>query len=197
MTTGFDIIRFDELIAQPWKNGAGTTREIARDGSGDAWDWRISIADVVATAPFSEFPGIDRILVLLEGEGIALDFDDGRRIVLSPPFGSARFEGEAALTGRPTDGATRDFNLMWRRSHLAADFDVRPVVGSWVLCQAPQETWIVHVAAGSLTLTDAGASLGRGDTLCVRGGERSKLRMEGAGTVFVARLRPVDDHVAS
>src|SRR5690606_10863682 len=54
-----------------WRNGAGWTRQIHAEPSADAtheWDWRLSIAEIESDAPFSSFPGVDRELVLLEGE---------------------------------------------------------------------------------------------------------------------------------
>ncbi|QIK80270.1 HutD family protein [Lysobacter sp. HDW10] len=187
------IIRFAAIHPQAWKNGAGTTREIAREGECDAWQWRISIADVVAEAPFSSFPGVDRILVLLEGEGIALTFEDGQRMDVLPPFGSARFAGEAALVGTPVSGATRDFNLMWQRSQVSASLEVRPLVGSMVVFKAAEETWMVHVLEGTMRLPDSEEDLSRGDTLTLRGNARTKVRLEGAGTALLIRLRPLDE----
>ena len=184
------IIRFAALNPQPWKNGAGTTREIAREGVAEDWQWRISIADVVAEAPFSSFPGVDRVLVLLEGEGIGLAFDDGQHMDVLPPFGFARFAGEAALVGAPKSGATRDFNLMWQRAQVTATLDVRPLVGSMVVFKAPEETWMVHVVEGTVALPDSSETLARGDTLILRGDTRAKVRLEGAGTALLMSIRP-------
>ncbi len=64
----------------PWKNGGGHTTEIAAFPAGAglaSFVWRVSIADVLQDGPFSPFPGIDRTLVLLEGEGMRLS-GDGR-----------------------------------------------------------------------------------------------------------------------
>ena len=58
-----------------WKNGGGETAEIAVSPPGaalDAFDWRLSMAKVETDGPFSAFPGIDRTLAILEGEGIRL-----------------------------------------------------------------------------------------------------------------------------
>jgi environmental stress-induced protein Ves len=66
-------------------------------------------------APFSRFEGIDREIVLLSGNGVRLHFDDGSVHALEPPHGRLRFAGEAGVNGVLIDGATQDFNLMWRR----------------------------------------------------------------------------------
>src|SRR5205085_4350551 len=61
-----------EWIAQPWRNGTGVTREIARWPATGEYDIRASIADVTTDGPFSTFPGYRRWSVLL-GAPIELD----------------------------------------------------------------------------------------------------------------------------
>ena len=59
----------------PWKNGGGHTLEVASDPPGSgvaAFAWRVSVADVDRDGPFSAFPGVDRTLVLLAGNGMRL-----------------------------------------------------------------------------------------------------------------------------
>jgi len=49
--------------AMVWKNGQGITHEIAREPAlGDAFLWRLSIAEVAADGDFSLFPGADRTI---------------------------------------------------------------------------------------------------------------------------------------
>ena len=57
------VVRSDDVAPQPWANGGGTTREllVADDGS-----WRISLADVAATGPFSTYAGRRRLLTVVE-----------------------------------------------------------------------------------------------------------------------------------
>ena len=59
----------------PWKNGGGTTIEIAVSPHGaglDDFDWRVSMARVEGSGPFSRFADIDRCLCVLGGAGIVL-----------------------------------------------------------------------------------------------------------------------------
>ena len=37
MTRSFDLFRAGDLVAAPWKNGGGSTREIAAYGGGEAF----------------------------------------------------------------------------------------------------------------------------------------------------------------
>ena len=60
------LIPYAGLVAAPWKNGGGCTTEIAIAPPGaslDAFEWRISLATIAASGPFSAFPGVDRTLV--------------------------------------------------------------------------------------------------------------------------------------
>jgi len=122
-----DHIAIGALAPQPWKNGAGLTREIAirhHDGnaSAAAFDWRISLADVAHDAPFSAFPGVDRCITLLRGAGMQLRSDDGalahRLDTRLQPF---HFSGDLALQAHLFDGACSDFNVMTRRGAWRAD----------------------------------------------------------------------------
>ncbi|MBY4870106.1 HutD family protein [Burkholderia sp. Bp9017] len=123
------MIRAADLVASPWKNGGGVTREIGAFPPGAALDtfaWRVSVADVGAAGPFSRFDGIDRTLVLLSGAGMTLAEAGGVKHVLDVPLARADFAGEAAIDATLHDGATRDFNLMTRRSAARGSVDVWP-----------------------------------------------------------------------
>jgi uncharacterized protein len=136
-TARLTLLRGADLVASPWKNGGGVTREIALanvpGAASDAFAWRVSVADVVQAGPFSRFEGVARTLVLLEGAGMVLDeFDgtgpDGRAPVrthtLTRALDVALFDGEAPIDARLVDGPTRDFNLMVRRDAARAAFEV-------------------------------------------------------------------------
>ncbi|HEX7992014.1 MAG TPA: HutD family protein, partial [Stenotrophomonas sp.] len=78
-----------------WRNGLGWTREILRLPEQGDWQLRLSIAEIEQDAAFSAFPGVERELVLLQGEGLRLRFADGRCETLLPPYQRLRFAGEA------------------------------------------------------------------------------------------------------
>ena len=116
------------LPAMPWKNGGGTTQEIASwpPGAGlDAFGWRVSIACIAASGPFSVFPGIDRSIMLLEGDGVRLFTADGRiDHRLDVPHRPFAFSGDAALDCTLLGGASHDFNVMTRRGQWRAEVQV-------------------------------------------------------------------------
>ncbi len=121
------VVRGTSLTATPWKNGGGLTREIAAYPVGaslDTFVWRVSVAEVERSGPFSQFPGVDRTLVLLAGAGMHLSQAHGATRGLTQPLALARFDGAAALDAQLVDGATRDFNLMVRRDRAHASLEL-------------------------------------------------------------------------
>ena len=68
------LITRKQFKVMPWKNGAGTTAEIAIEPAGadfreGKFAWRLSSARIEDENQFSQFPGYDRILTVLSGEG--------------------------------------------------------------------------------------------------------------------------------
>jgi environmental stress-induced protein Ves len=112
------IIRPADCLVMPWKNGGGTTTEIAVSPDGaslDDFDWRISMAHVGQDGPFSSFPGIDRTLSVLTGAGITLAFGDGERVRLDRSSAPYPFAADRAVDGVLVEGPIDDLNVMSRR----------------------------------------------------------------------------------
>ncbi|MEO7067629.1 MAG: HutD family protein [Rhodanobacter sp.] len=121
------IIHLQDCPEQPWKNGLGSTREIAvqpSDTNSEAFLWRVSIAAVDTAAPFSQFQGIDRHIALLSGNGFSMKLDDSQTHELVKPFEPFAFAGEAIVAVKLVDGPTRDFNLMVRRARASGEVQV-------------------------------------------------------------------------
>lgn len=120
-------IDLNTLPTTPWKNGAGTTREIARGpegAEGDDFGWRLSVAEVERDAPFSVFPGVDRCIVLLRGEGMELRAGDGALVQALRPMRPFSFPGDRPLSARLTAGPCTDFNAMTGHGRWRADVRV-------------------------------------------------------------------------
>jgi environmental stress-induced protein Ves len=109
----------DDYVAMPWRNGLGTTTELVREDAGAGFLWRLSRADVTTDGPFSDFPGIDRILLLLSGAGLKLAFAD-REAVLDAPYASAQFAGDETVFCTLLNGPCQDFNIMVNRAWASA-----------------------------------------------------------------------------
>lgn len=175
-----------------WKNDGGWTTELARrDDDAGGFLWRVSIAEIERDGPFSTFPGIERDLLLLEGNGIELDFDDEPAQRLARRFERVHFAGERAVYCRLLAGPTRDFNVMVRRAAIVADVAARPLVGSMLLFPEAGAEWLVHVHAGTLALRRDGnsAEAATGDSLRVEG-DGGRITLEGGGEVVIVRFSP-------
>lgn len=177
-----------------WKNGAGWTTEIARrDAADGAFDWRISVAEVDADSEFSPFPGCDRTLLVLEGEGIELRVDGHEPALLGPRSGPHAFSGDVPAKCRVLDGPTRDFNVITRRTAYTQKVMFRPLVGPMLLLAEPGTTWIAHLVAGRAARQHGDdLALAPGDTLLLEadGSEREQLVISGGGEIVLAQLVP-------
>jgi environmental stress-induced protein Ves len=114
------ILRAANYKIMPWKNGMGSTTEIAVSPQAEGlegFDWRISMARVETDGPFSLFPDIDRTLLILEGDGIILTVADRGPVRLDRESMHS-FPGDqptyASLIGSPIV----DLNVMSRRGRF-------------------------------------------------------------------------------
>jgi hypothetical protein len=112
------IIRAGDCRTTSWKNGGGSTTEIAAGPDGaslETFDWRVSMARVGSDGPFSDFPGIDRSLAVIKGTGMILSIGSNAPVMLSPGTEPVSFAGDTPTDARLTDGEITDLNVMTRR----------------------------------------------------------------------------------
>jgi len=142
------LLRAADRAATPWKNGGGVTREVAAWPTGAGFDdfhWRVSMAEVREDGPFSVFPGVDRVLVVLEG-GMRLTVDGAGVFDLSPGATPAVFDGGAAAASALTAGPVLDLNVMTRRGAIKAQVDF--LMTERVAPAAPGHRLLVAAAPG-------------------------------------------------
>lgn len=160
-----------DAVVMPWRNGRGTTLELvsdAEEGSTGAWTWRLSIADVASSGPFSRFEGCDRHIAVVSRQGAMRLAIDGTVVEVPREGPMLAFPGEAEVEGlleRDDDGRERplrDANVMVRRDRwrarcrvVAIDAEGERFEGDLVL---------VHVLAGGAIVGAAGAPFDAGDT---------------------------------
>ncbi|WP_095144602.1 HutD family protein [Pseudomonas sp. Irchel s3b6] len=115
------VLRAADYPRMPWKNGGGSTEEITRDaGTGlDGFGWRLSIADIGESGGFSTFAGYQRVITVLQGDGMTLTVDgqDARPLLPLDPFA---FSGESQVSCTLLGGAIRDFNLIYAPKRYGA-----------------------------------------------------------------------------
>jgi uncharacterized protein len=101
--------------SMPWRNGTGVTREIVREpAQGETFAWRLSLATMGASGPFSSYPGYERAVALVDGRGFRLNVKDTRTQVLSARGEHALFPGGADTGCELLDGPCTDLSLMVR-----------------------------------------------------------------------------------
>jgi len=174
------VVRAADAVAMPWRNGGGVTRQYVSHPADDRFDWRVSVAEVAQSGPFSAFPDIDRILVLLSGHGMVLRADGAE--VPMRRLDAHRFAGEQQVHAELLDGPTTDLNLFWRRHAFTAQVEVRALP-----CEVPNgQPGLVFVVEGSAELPD-GTVLAAGDLVVLD----EAVGLQGAGTAVVFALQPV------
>ena len=185
------VVRNHDLVRVPWKNGGGTTAEVASfpEGSGfETFGWRISMADVETDGPFSTFPGIDRTLIVVEGTGLELNVE-GASYRLDKTSPKLSFSGDDATVGRLLSGPIRDLNVMTRRG----SFTHRTrLVRSGVALLA-EDTCAASIVAldGSFDVTLDGTihSLQALDTLVLEATE-DLIQLSGSGRAILVEIAP-------
>lgn len=116
------VLWFGERPVLPWRNGSGRTREIACEPAANLFNWRVSVADVAEDAEFSDFPGVDRVIVLCDGSAMTITVDGIEHALRRHvPF---VFPGESTTSCQVPGGPTRDLNVMTRRGRCTAEVSV-------------------------------------------------------------------------
>jgi environmental stress-induced protein Ves len=113
------IIGPDLYRRMPWKNGGGETAEIATfppNADLATFGWRVSTATVGSDGPFSIFPGVDRTLCVLSGNGVSLAVGSGEPAVLHVDAAPFSFPADMSAAARLVDGPITDLNVMTRRA---------------------------------------------------------------------------------
>jgi environmental stress-induced protein Ves len=158
--SSFTPFAIDALRSEPWRNGAGWTRTVCAQQPSTAPSkqangasklqplWRISVADITAAGMFSQFEGIDRTAVMVQGgrlqlsnDAVQLDFDGiGSQI---------QFPGEWSLYCSEPQVPTQLLNIMVQRGQAAARVQV---LENTALTLTPGAQQLVLVLRGSFRL---------------------------------------------
>lgn len=123
MTT-HKLLTQDQFITMPWKNGKGETLELLRIEDDQGIAFRISQAKVVEPGEFSDFSGLERHLVLIEGKGIHLEHPKNPAIKqqkLLQLLDIARFDGGDPTFATLLNGPITDLNIMTRKKDRSAE----------------------------------------------------------------------------
>lgn len=181
------VIRFADLTPVPWRNGAGMTRAVVSEGGSGAqgFDWRISIAEVREAGPFSAFPGVGRIITVVEGEGMDLVIDGVEHVL--GLHESLSFDGASRTECTRLRGPVRDLNVMTRNDRLSATVAVRDLSQTRPIAIDGSQVLVLLTGSAVVVGADGSrATLSLLDAVCPSG-EHVRL-VEGSGRAAVVRI---------
>lgn len=141
--------RFADLVAVPWRNGQGVTRDVVTHlGPDGALRWQVSIAELVRDGEFSDYAGFDRVFTPVLGNGIALSHDGGP-FAACPMLVPHGFAGERRTLCRVAGGPGRALNVITARGcHQAAVTVLRVEPGAML------DGDVLHCWSGGLVADD-------------------------------------------
>jgi environmental stress-induced protein Ves len=121
----WQVVQLIDVPPSPWRNGGGVTHELVAWPRHDDWSWRVSVADVDQSGPFSKFDGVQRWFAVLAGAGVRLAMgphgcEHEQTYALTDSSAPLCFAGEQPVACTLIDGSTQDFNLMLRRDKAVA-----------------------------------------------------------------------------
>lgn len=200
------VLRYTSYLSMPWRNGRGTTLEIAREPAiGEEFAWRLSLADIAEDGDFSAYPGYGRALTLVAGEKLHLRFRGHGQVFLSPTRRSTRFEGEWQTHCAIPQGRCTDLSLIVRKEPDARSGPVvrQPKVlhldSTRELVLARNLYGALFVLSGSAAIAESGRgrNLHACDTLLLSPGSRRVLTLRRLGRspaqLILLRWRPPAD----
>jgi uncharacterized protein len=154
--TVLKVIRRSSFTATPWKNGGGITYEAMRvPAGGDPFLWRVSVAHIDSSGPFSDFAGYSRSMVLLRGLGLTLKFGNGEQRVLRKIGDSAMFDGAMPTQCNLLQGPCVDLNFMASKS-LRAETRVARLEQRLTALASPDSALIFSIESPLLLEGEAG-----------------------------------------
>jgi len=153
------VIPQASFTATPWKNGGGITHEAIRvPASGGPFRWRVSVAHIDASGPFSDFAAYNRTMVLLRGAGLELRVADGHNRTLRRVGELAQFDGALSTYCLLLNGPCVDLNLMVSKADPVVA-GVRQLKEPLTLSASPDDTTLVFGLDESIVLdSDTGES---------------------------------------
>lgn len=174
----------------PWRNGAGVTREIVRvPAQGESFDWRLSLATLQASGPFSAYSGYHRAVALVDGRGFRLSVAGAAARELTERGDHALFPGAAQTCCETLDGPCTDLSLMVREPGKIHTVTRVGITAEHRMSVSDGRIQVIFVLAGAIecrateSLVDAAKLHGRPYTLNVN----DTLLIHGRGNAWSMR----------
>jgi environmental stress-induced protein Ves len=205
------IIRQSSFVSVPWKNGGGATHEAIRvPPDGEAFQWRVSVAEIDASGPFSDFADYHRFMVLLKGAGVVLKFSSGATATASDgPVPEPRrlqsigdlaaFDGALATYCELVAGPCVDLNLMVSKKMTGVEARVELLRGRRPLSPGSGGSMVVFPIDAGIELESDGhveflapwdlALLSGADARPVTLSRPGRGERAGVGRIFLATMK--------
>lgn len=201
LAPGIRLLNPADYRRMRWKNGRGWTTEIAVSPldaglNGQAFGWRISLAEIDNDGDFSRFPGYDRTIVLADGAGMELSFDAAPTQRLVERYASHRLKGEWRTRCHLLNGPVRDFNVMSSRATYQHQCEIICDAAVSVPAVSAARMLMLYVFQGEATVGIAGQdqfNFTSGETLCFSAAQaRRELRVavRGVAATIAVTGRP-------
>jgi environmental stress-induced protein Ves len=181
------IIRQEEYIEGLWRNGQGVSWEIAsfkKEGAAD-FSWRFAKARIDHDVPFSIYPGMDRIFMMIEGQGMDLEFEGGKVLQVHERFVPHLFSCDVPLVCKLRGGPSLDLNLFTARGKFRANCEVKKIRTSENFLTKSTVT-VVYVLEGDCVLN--GTQMKAGDSAFI-GGQSSVEIQSNKALLFLGHLQ--------
>ncbi|MGE5084886.1 MAG: HutD family protein [Bacillota bacterium] len=153
----------------PWKNGRGTTSQIAIDSTQsqfpDNFLWRVSSASVVSNDHFSIFDGYQRALLVVEGNGLWLND------VELKPFVPYFFSGSEAVDCNLISGPVVDLGIIFKAHEVQVRVEI--LRANTIELAGNVGIQFLYLAQGQAVF--AGGVLNKGDTLKIETSDNIQL----------------------
>jgi environmental stress-induced protein Ves len=173
-----------------WRNGQGVSWEIASHKKADAADfsWRFAKARIDNDVPFSIYPGMDRIFMMIEGQGMDLEFEDGKVLRAHEKFVPHEFSCDLPLVCKLRGGPSLDLNLFTARDTVRSECEVLDVNSQQDIKLSNKSTVFFALDGACALETSVGsAHLELGDAALVLEEKSIICRSDGA-KLFVGKL---------
>jgi environmental stress-induced protein Ves len=180
-----------ELLEGLWRNGQGVSWEIAsykKEGATD-FSWRFAKARIDNDVPFSIYPGMDRIFMMIEGQGMDLQFEGGRVLQVHEKFVPHEFSCDVPLFCKLLGGPSLDLNLFAARREFRAECEVISLARSKDLNVAKTDV-VFFVLDGACELN--GVHLLQGDAAIVQNESIVVCKAENA-KLYVGKLHQLEN----
>lgn len=158
------VLRDADHPAQPWKNGFGITRVVARSpeaAGADRFDdelmWHVSLPEISKDAAFSALPGLDRQWMILKGGGanfVIAAGDERFTHRVARPLEPFAFSGDWRVRCKLLGAPITAFNVMTRRGRATATLEVRSISGATPIEKADEALLLFIVAGSARVLAD-------------------------------------------